>query len=147
MDLPGMRREAKQTITLMTMMSPKLLRGCVSYDYPTQLLQSLFFIIQLSLQFQTVRQSKSCWVYIYASLSKSIQGPVEKRSLWVHREANRNHLGHIYRFFFHLKTFKVSEICQWTDLKHQMFLFPFISHPTIFRNFWRLRSKTYESLA
>lgn len=147
MDLPRMRREAKQIITLMTMMSPKLWRGCISYDYPTQLLQSLFFIIQLSLQFQTVRQSKSCWVYIYASLSKSIQGPVKRRSLWVHRKANRNNLVHLQRFFFHLKTFKVSETWEWTDLKHQMFLFPVISHPTIFRNFWRLGSKTYESLA
>lgn len=106
MDLPRMRREAKQTITLMTMVSPELWRGCICCDYPTQLLQSLLFIIQLSLQFQTVRQSKSCWVYIYASLSKSIQGPVKRISLWVHRKANWSNMVHLYRFFFHLKTFK-----------------------------------------
>lgn len=65
----------------MTTVSSKLRRGCISYDYPTQLLQCLLFIIQLSLQFQTVRQCNSRRVYIYASLPKGIQGPVEKRSL------------------------------------------------------------------
>lgn len=71
--------DKSKTITWMTMVCRKWWRGFIADDYPTQLLQCLFFIILLSLKLQTVRQSNPCWVYIYALLPKTIQGSVGKR--------------------------------------------------------------------